>query len=119
MTDHDPNFKQTEKLRTNVRFSTDEYRQLQNDATVTGKSIPMLLKDTYFKHPPLAPLMSKDDQRAILGNLARIGNNINQIAKHLNSGFRAGFYGDIVEARKALESIASFLVRTYGSPRSA
>ena len=41
--------------------------------------------------------------------LAPIGNNINQIAKHLNAGFREGFQGGLAEAFSDLAQLRSFV----------
>lgn len=102
-------------LRTTVRFSPDEYERLTNDKRVTGMSIPGLLKRTYFKGPPLSPLMCPEDQRTALTELRRIGTNINQIAKHLNSGFREGWYEEFVQVRDNVAWLRQFITGFSGN----
>ena len=102
------------KFRTTVRFSRGEYSQLENDTGVMGKSIPELLKEAYFIGPALTPLMRNDDLNMLVSQLGRIGNNVNQIARKVNSGFREGFNDDIVTVRSVVTSILVFLTSTYG-----
>jgi hypothetical protein len=102
------------KFRTTVRFSRGEYSQLENDTGVIGKTIPELLKEAYFVGPALTPLMKHDDLKMLMAQLGRIGNNINQIARKVNSGFREGFNDDIVAVRSAFTSLLVFLTSTYG-----
>ena len=102
------------KFRTTVRFSRGEYGQLENDTAIMGKTIPELLKESYFIGPAVTPLMSKEDFKVLMGQLGRIGNNINQIARKVNSGFREGFYDEIVAVRGAFTSLLVLLTSTYG-----
>jgi hypothetical protein len=86
-----PNKRVTRGRSTHVRLTEAEYRRLQNDRFVSGESIPTLLKASYFRRSQLVPLMNADDARALMIQLSRLGNNVNQIARHLNSGFREGW----------------------------
>lgn len=45
-----------------------------------------MLKAVYFERLPSAPKFSKDDALRIVKAINRVGNNINKIARHLNSG---------------------------------
>jgi hypothetical protein len=101
-----------------VRFTASEYRHIQNDSNVTNTSIPLLLKRAYFIGAPLVPLMRKDDLTMMVNQLARIGNNVNQIARQLNSGFREGFNDDLTEVRKSLTLLVKFITSTYGSSKT-
>jgi Bacterial mobilisation protein (MobC) len=100
-----------------VRFTTDEYRHIKNDADVTGTSIPNLLKRAYFVGAPLVPLMRQDDKEMLMNQLSRIGNNLNQIARQLNSGFRAGFNEELSEIQKTFTRLVTFITSTYGSSK--
>ncbi len=105
---HDPSW------RSNVRFGKDEWDQLQNDQTVTGRSIPELLKARYFKHPPLSTLMSPEGQKYMLTELRRIGNNFNQVAKILNSGFREGWNKPLLQIGADLAALRRYVANIYG-----
>lgn len=101
-------------LRANVRFNEEEYARLQKDAFVLGKSIPILLKEAYFKGPQVSPLMNVEDQRVTLVELRRIGNNVNQIAKHFNSGFRNGCNKEFTEICENLSMLRKFVAGICG-----
>ena len=62
-----------------VRFSDKEYKQVQKDSFKTSKSIPSLLKDTYFNGRPTEVLMSREDLKIVRKDLNKIGNNLNQV----------------------------------------
>ena len=100
---------ESSEKRANVRFNEEEYERLVSDACVTGKSIPVLLKDEYFKGPRTVPLMGSEDQRATLAELRRIGNNINQIARHLNAGFGDSCIIEFSEIRDTLYNLRRFV----------
>lgn len=93
-----------------VKFSEEEYIRLLKDQVVRGESIPALLKEAYFKGPQCAPLMTAEDSRAALTELRKIGTNINQIAKHLNSGFREGWNSDFILIRDSISALRQFIV---------
>lgn len=96
-----------------VRFDGEEYRSIAEDAVNTGKSIPTLLKEKYFKGPRPLPLMAKADVGKVLGELGRIGNKVNQLARRLNSGIREGFVSELVEIQESLLLLMEFLVGLY------
>ena len=103
------------KLASCVKFSENEYIQLLKDQIVWGESIPILLKKVYFNGPRIAPLMTAEDARATLAELRRIGTNINQIAKHLNSGFREGWNEDFIQIRDSIAALRRFVVGFCGN----
>lgn len=71
-----------------------------------GTTIPKLLKRCFFHGPPAAPLVAHEEARAIIGELRRIGTNINQIARQLNSQGVAGNVQQIItEAVEYLRSL--------------
>ena len=76
----------SKERRANIRFDEDEYLQVCNDAKVYGDTVPGMLKAVYFERLPPAPKFTKDDAIRIVTAINRVGNNINQIARHLNSG---------------------------------
>ncbi|MGE0175140.1 MAG: plasmid mobilization relaxosome protein MobC [Oligoflexales bacterium] len=78
--------KLSKERRANIRFDEQEYFQICNDATIYGDTVPGMLKAVYFKRLPPAPKFSKDDALHIVMAINRVGNNINQIARHINSG---------------------------------
>lgn len=80
------------EARTNVRFTEAEFALVEQAQRETGLSIPDLLKKAFFKHQTLLrPLLSKEQVEQIMVELRRHGNNLNQIAKQINSGLREGW----------------------------
>lgn len=84
--------KRKRETRTNVRFTETEYAQVEQAQRETGLSVPDLLKKAFFKHRTmLRPLLSQEQVEQIMAELRRQGNNLNQIAKQINSGLREGW----------------------------
>lgn len=84
-----------------VRFRNDEYARIAQDSVNSGKSIPQLLKEKYFRKSSPMPLLNKPDVALLRTELSRIGNDINQIARRINSGVRAGFYDEVSSLQAA------------------
>lgn len=74
-----------------VRMSTKEYLQIVKESDLTGRSIPKLLREAYFGRPPQKVLMNKEDLMILRRDMNKIGNNLNQIARKINSGFMHGW----------------------------
>ena len=91
-----------------VRLTKEEWVRLKEDSKISGKSIPKLLKDRYFSRVPLRPLLHAGDQKILMTALARIGNNLNQIAKKLNYGIAEGVNDDLIEIRSSFSQLVNF-----------
>jgi hypothetical protein len=92
MDDKDKKIEPKKIPSSHVRFTEDEYEKLLKAQAETGLSIPDLLKKAFFKHRTLLqPLLSKEHVEQIMVELRRHGNNLNQIAKQINSGLRQGW----------------------------
>jgi hypothetical protein len=101
------------KQSSHVRFGDEEYCKIEEDSINTGKSIPSLLKERYFSGPRPLPLFSKSDLEKLVTELGRIGNNMNQIARRVNSGIRAGFAGEFEDAQRSFNQLWLFLTSQY------
>lgn len=88
MTSGSANRKRTKQCL--VRFTDEEFAQVTDKADSAGLASAAFLRAAALGHPGLrARRRPPADHRAlrrILGELARVGNNINQIAYHLNCG---------------------------------
>lgn len=108
--------KSSKERRANIRFDEDEYMRICNDAKIYGETIPGVLKAVYFERLPSAPKFSKDDAIRISTAISRVGNNINQIARHLNSGGGANALGTVLmEVAEQLRVLKYFAVGTNGN----
>lgn len=97
-----------------VRFTEDEFKQVSEDSKATGRSIPTLLKTAYFVHRRVRVLMSKDDQDRWFAELRRWGNNVNQIARRVNSDLMDGWHKEFQQVKQALAKIEKLVVDVYG-----
>jgi hypothetical protein len=105
----------SEKRQTHIRFSEVEYNQLLNDSEVYGETVPNLMKAVYFRKKLLQPVMNREDALQVLTALNRIGNNANQIARQLNSGFRQGFNSMVEELRNDIQSMKHYILGLRGN----
>lgn len=88
----------------NFRVSEHEYQRLEQMANNVGMSVPMFCKKKAQGARMKAPLIDRQGALQIASELRRIGVNVNQIAKHLNSGENAS-KGQIDALQKELNNI--------------
>ena len=72
-----------------VRMTEDLYEILSNDAMAVGLSKGEYIRRLIVRsHPVLKPEIVFNDPRLLkaLGDLGKVGSNLNQIAHHLNGG---------------------------------
>lgn len=87
-----------------VRFTEQEFAEISSKADKAGMASAAFLRAAALGNPgPRARRRPPADHvalRQILGHCGRIGNNLNQIAKHLNAGGAL----DVPELRAALDA---------------
>ncbi len=88
-----PNYKHA----TCVKLDECQYTKLKEASRITGESIPEILRSGYFKKPIGKPLIANDMAKSIATELKRIGNNVNQIARVVNSGIYEGWHQEFRE----------------------
>ena len=96
-----------------VRLTPEEHTQLLEDEKRTGRSAQELLKRVYFGKSPIVLLMSDVDRDEFLAQINRIGNNVNQIAKKLNTGIVFGFDQELSHVRILLTHLMNLLTAKY------
>jgi hypothetical protein len=75
-----------------VRMSQEDFARVQKMCEATGESMPELFRKALLKRKDLEqPALSREDAHEIKVGVNRLGNNVNQIAKQINSGERAGW----------------------------
>ncbi len=97
-----------------VRLSPSEYSRIQKDSKTSGKSIPELLRESYFDKPSTKVLMNKDDLAVLRKDLNRIGNNLNQVARRLNSGLMHGWSDTLDLALEQFKTLTNQIHYGYG-----
>ena len=101
-----------------VRFTEEENQRLEEEEKQTGKTGPELLKEAYLGKKATAVLMKDDDKNHFCIQLNRIGNNVNQIAKRINSGFAQGYDQDIETVRAQLSALLAWMTAKYHTNRN-
>ncbi len=97
-----------------VRMSPTEYQQIQKESEASGKSIPKLLRDSYFGKPPVRVLMNQKDVAILRKDLSRIGNNLNQIARKLNAGLMHGWSDSLDLVLEQFKTLTDQIYYGYG-----
>ena len=73
-----------------VRFSPKEAEKARNLADRSGLSVAALIRQSLFNTPPpraaRRPTANHKAIARLIGQLGKIGSNINQLAKHANAG---------------------------------
>lgn len=85
-------------------MSEQEYQRLEQMANNVGMSVPMFCKKKAQGARMKAPLIDRQGAIQIASELRKMGVNVNQIAKHLNSGGNAS-EGQINALQKELNDI--------------
>ncbi len=93
-----------------VKLDENEYENISEASKVTGKSIPEILRSCYFKKPIGRPLIANDMAKTIRAELKRIGNNVNQIARLMNSGIYDGWHSEFRDFHRDFAKICQLLV---------
>lgn len=104
----------TTSISIHVRVSPQIFERIKKAQAITGESAPTILKNAFVNNVQrIETFLTRDEAREALTELRRIGNNINQIAKHLNAGF--GFeacnkFPEVYQELKSLRDI--FMVKS-------
>jgi len=88
-----PNYRHS----TCVKLDDSQYTALKEASRITNKSIPEILRTTYFNNPIGSPLIENSMAKKIINELNRIGNNVNQIARQVNNGIYEGWHSEFQE----------------------
>ena len=100
-----------------VQMSPSEYKRIKKESKESGKSIPDLLRKSYFGLLPRKVLMNKNDLDVLRKDLNRIGNNLNQIARRLNSGLMHGWSDTLDLVLKEFRTLTNQIYYSYGIPK--
>ena len=101
-----------------VRLSSVEYEQILRESDVLGKSSPRLLRESHFGKPSTKVLVSQNDLIILRKDLNRIGNNINQIARKLNTGLLEGWSNKLDLILDEFKTLTNQIYYGYGICKS-
>lgn len=97
-------------IRFTVRLTEAESAQLEKLSAYSGLQASEVIREAVFKNRiPQAKLPVLDQQTYV--ELKRIGNNINQIARHLNAGQRIGVNNHLEAIDRQLSAIVKKLIQ--------
>ena len=102
--------------RLSVRFNHAEYKLIMNEAMTAGKTLSTHTRDRMLKAPETAPTYKRTETRDLMkylvGQIGRVGNNMNQIAFKLNSNMMMASVDrtDLEEGIRALKDMRSLLI---------
>lgn len=85
-------------------MSDQEYENLQMKSEIANLTIPQFCKDVALSKKIRQPKIDREGALQIASELRRIGNNVNQVAKHLNSGENVS-KGQITTLEKELNEL--------------
>jgi hypothetical protein len=100
--------------RTTVRFTDAEFDRITEEAKLSGLSLPALLKRSHFRRKKLALLFALEERHAACSELRHIGNNVNQVARRVNSGALEGWHSEFQELLKKLSELHAMAAGAYG-----
>lgn len=84
LSDKQPNRKDSRQI--NFRVSEQDYLKLSQSAKTLNMSVPAFVKKKAQGARIVAPLIGAKEAQELTRQLAKIGGNLNQLAKHANQG---------------------------------
>ena len=101
--------------RTTVRFSESEYIRIKKEAHLSGESLPLLLKQSFFRGKKLKLLFDEETRHWVCRELRRIGTNVNQIARKVNSGALEGWHSEFEKVVESISDLQRLASEAYGN----
>lgn len=87
-------------IRKTIRFSETEFQQIQQKLDMAEISFSDFARSTLLKKKINLPI-----ERELIYHLNKIGNNLNQIAKRVNSSERKSVLSELVEIERAIKDL--------------
>ena len=106
------------KKTTCVALTPEEFERITEESKKTKASIPELLRMAYFNRLPTRVLMNKKDVVILRKDLNRIGNNLNQITKKINSGLLYGWSDTLEKISHEFSELKKEINLGYGIYKS-
>ena len=88
------------EIRKTIRFTEDEYAKIQQELDKANISFSVFARSALLHKKIKLPI-----ERELLTELSRIGNNLNQIAKAVNSQERRAILTELVEIERQLKDL--------------
>ena len=105
------NNRTSERLGIYVRLTEKEMNMLNKEERITGLSRPKILIKHFVETAITAPSFENSLAKELIRKLGQIGNNINQIARWVNSGSYYGDLSEISDVKKELITIRNSVAK--------
>ena len=105
----------------NASLSDEEYRRLAREAKALGRKPTTCFREAafaYFDRRTLLPKSYEENIADAIGEIRRVGNNLNQLAHHANTRRRAT-HREVQEARQHLAALEAAVTRLLAWPLPA
>ena len=89
-------------IRKTIRFTEDEYALIQQELDKAHISFSTLARSAILRKKIKLPI-----ERALLSELSRIGNNLNQIARSINQGEKRLVLTELVAIENELKELCN------------
>ena len=97
------------RRRTCVTLTRKEFKKLKKESATTGKSIQTLLKEEFFRHPPIKPLMDDQASASLIRELQGIVGESGQLAEDLKNGRWDGHSQKLVRVADRIRTVRKFV----------
>lgn len=108
-----------QRLAIYVRVTQAEYEQLAKDQLVIGKSLPVLLRERYFKGNPVQPVFDSGSTKEILRQLSHYGRNLNQLTRYFHSGMAQSVINDFQSHCRLATGLLVRISEAYGNGKDS
>jgi hypothetical protein len=117
--DEQLNIKPGSSRSTCVRFSEDEYIKVKRMQLESGRSIPWLLRTALLSGGISPPTLDSETRQVVRRVIGNMGNNINQLAKAVNSGLINDFNNRLQGIYDEVMTFKSYLGLSYGNSKNS
>ena len=107
------------QLASLVRFTKSQALALIKERLLTGKSIPTILKDSFFKRGATKLVFSSEDARELSKQLSYISRNLNQLTRYIHSGINGTVIEDFQTVFRRVNDLLENVSLEYGNRKNS
>jgi len=96
-----------------VRVPPEKMEELKKESKLTGRTIPEIIRQRTFNKPFSNPNMPHEEAKILNKGVLKAGNNLNQIARRVNSGIFEGWHEKLDQCYDLLLYLQGF-ASNYG-----
>ena len=107
------------QLASLVRYTKSQALALIKERLLTGKSIPTILKDSFFNRGPTKLVFSSEDAKELLKQLSYLNRNLNQLTRYIHSGINGTVIEDFQTAFRRVNDLLAAVSLEYGNRKNS